>query len=140
MCSVPTSRLPSWIVTIGSLFSSDLAAVRKSVDDPLAVDASRIRRVLGMHFRDMDTAVIEMAYTLIHKGIVPDKSSGKTISNEPAPTVEVNLDGIQWTGSIPEGIGQQRVSDDEEHAQEGGGGSAAAGGGGGRGGGAASAE
>ncbi|KHJ83534.1 hypothetical protein OESDEN_16766 [Oesophagostomum dentatum] len=71
---VPRYQVPYWMVWVYSFFDKEVAASLNRIGHIIRFDNSKAKRLLGMEFRDPAESVVEMAYSLIERGIVKKRS------------------------------------------------------------------
>jgi dihydroflavonol-4-reductase len=101
--SIPTSRLPSWVVRLAGWFDGALAIVTPMLDVSPRISNARARAELGFGatgFKDLRAAAVDTAYALIARGVLPDKSPGGELSAPAAPRVAAARDYA--VGDAPE--------------------------------------
>jgi len=71
--SVSTSSVPNWLMGIAGWFNKEAAGVKYMLGRITNVDKSKTEETLGIKFRPWQEAILEMAYSVIQLGLVPDK-------------------------------------------------------------------
>jgi nucleoside-diphosphate-sugar epimerase len=72
---VPTRKLPRRVLRIVALWDRQARLLMADVGRPADLDNSKIRRVLGIEFRDLREMTVSMADSMIHYGVVRAKKS-----------------------------------------------------------------
>ena len=73
---IPSMKVPKFLLRVVGLWDAAAAAVVSSIGKQIKYDNTRAREMLGMTFIPSQKSVIDMAYSLIDLGIVPDKRAG----------------------------------------------------------------
>lgn len=81
---IPTGKLPSWLVRLGAFFDGGLNLVVPQLDVEVRLDNAAASSVLGMKWKPLKAANVATAYSLIARGLLPDKSAGKVLSTHSA--------------------------------------------------------
>lgn len=79
---VPHYQVPYILLWLYSFFDSEAAACLNRVGHLIRFDNSKAKRLLGIEFRDPAEAMIEMAYSLIERGIVKKKQGFKGVPEQ----------------------------------------------------------
>jgi dihydroflavonol-4-reductase len=74
---VPTRRLPSWVVKAVALLDKTTAMVVPELGKRQDVSSARARSVLGWTPRPIETTVIEMAESMIARGVLPSSAAAR---------------------------------------------------------------
>jgi len=82
---LPKHELPHAIFYLYSIFDDEAKQLRGYVGHELRLDNTKAKTILGIHFRNPKDSFIDMAYTMIERGIVP-----KTSKYRGAPTALMN--------------------------------------------------
>src|SRR6185295_8779111 len=72
---VPTGHLPYWVLWLAARFDPTIRMTLNYIGRKELVSNDKIRRELGMEFRDVRDTAVEMARTMIEQGVVPRKGS-----------------------------------------------------------------
>ena len=76
--SVPTRRLPNWILRLYALFDPAAAAAISDLANPQHIDNSRILTLLGRPLRDLQEMTVAMAASLQEHGLVDPRAGATT--------------------------------------------------------------
>uniref|UniRef100_A0AC34QG70 3-beta hydroxysteroid dehydrogenase/isomerase domain-containing protein n=1 Tax=Panagrolaimus sp. JU765 TaxID=591449 RepID=A0AC34QG70_9BILA len=70
---LPTFQVPYFVLRFYSIFDPQARAILERVNREVKFNNSKAKNVLGIEFRNPDTSLVEMAYTMIERGILPKK-------------------------------------------------------------------
>lgn len=80
--TLPTWGLPSLLVRAVSYVDAAIALVLPMLDTPVRLDNARSKAVLGLaRYRDASDGLRDLAYSLLARGALPDKSAGRALSD-----------------------------------------------------------
>lgn len=79
---VPTMPLPKWMLWVASTWDKSAEMVLGGVGKRVRCSNAKAKRILGMEFRPMDRAMIDMCFSLVRNGLVEDKSGGRITRGE----------------------------------------------------------
>ena len=88
---VPTLMLPNFLVRCIALFDHTLSLVTPALGKRSKCDCSAAESVLGMHWRDMRSSLIDMGYAAIRVGIVRDLSRDDTLKTKAEARAESSV-------------------------------------------------
>jgi len=72
---VPTGKLPYWVLWLVARFDPTIRMTLNYIGRKELVSNEKIRRELGMEFRNVRETVVDMARSMIEQGVVPRKES-----------------------------------------------------------------
>jgi dihydroflavonol-4-reductase len=70
---IPTGRLPNFVVPVIAIWDKQARLILPDVGQPLEIDNSKIKRVLGLAPRDLREMTVSMADSMIRYGVVSAK-------------------------------------------------------------------
>lgn len=70
---IPMTRAPNFIVKLGSFFDSTLTQLTNILSVKTYYDNTRMVSILGVQPIDIKKTIVDAAYSLIEKGVVPKK-------------------------------------------------------------------
>jgi nucleoside-diphosphate-sugar epimerase len=70
---LPWLQAPYFVLYIYSIFDDQAAAILDRVNRQVNFDNSKAKKLLGLEFRDPRDSLIDMAYSMIERGILPKK-------------------------------------------------------------------
>lgn len=88
---VPTLHLPNFFFHVGTYFDSTLLSVKDMVNVKPQFSNQQSEALLGITWHTKEEAVIDMAYSLIHHRIIPDKSKDKQLHLQRLPKPEEDI-------------------------------------------------
>jgi nucleoside-diphosphate-sugar epimerase len=70
---IPTKGLGKFVMTFAAIFVKEARGVQKTIGVEMKVDTSKSKNELGVDYRDYKESLKDMGWSLINKGLVPDK-------------------------------------------------------------------
>lgn len=74
---LPCFQVPYFVLRIYSIWDEQARSILGRVGKEIKFDNSKAQRILGIKFRHPESAIIEMAYDMIERGILPKKAGYK---------------------------------------------------------------
>jgi len=68
---VPDKELPHWMLRVASICDKSVRMILPDVGLVRNCDNSKIQSVLGLHFRDSQSTLVDMGHALVELGVVP---------------------------------------------------------------------
>lgn len=80
--SITSWVIPRWMVWILSWFDKDVALFYPGLGNKQPSDSAKSQEVLGIKYHDYKQTILDTAYTLIEKGIIPKTEEYKKLHDE----------------------------------------------------------
>uniref|UniRef100_A0A7E4VXF1 Epimerase domain-containing protein n=1 Tax=Panagrellus redivivus TaxID=6233 RepID=A0A7E4VXF1_PANRE len=74
---LPSLQVPYPILVLYSFFDSEAKSILMRVGRKVRFDNSKAKELLGMQFKDPAKSIVEMAYSMIERGILPKRAGYK---------------------------------------------------------------
>ncbi|KAE9552581.1 hypothetical protein FO519_004198 [Halicephalobus sp. NKZ332] len=74
---LPRFQVPYFVLRVYSIFDDQAKSILERVNREVKFDSSKAQKILGLEFRNPDSSLVEMAYSMIERGILPKKCGYK---------------------------------------------------------------